>query len=101
MCQFVLLNCIASTATKQHFTMRNLYIGNLPLTVDREALTTLFLEKNIRFIKIKVVRRPGMIRGHAFIKCKDQKSADEAMDELDGLVFHGEQLMVEPQLPQN
>lgn len=65
----------------------NFPVSVIPTKIDKEALTTLLLcRKNVRFIQITVIRMPAMIKGYTFIKCPDNKSADEAIDQLRGTI---------------
>ncbi|KAF6198664.1 hypothetical protein GE061_008416 [Apolygus lucorum] len=71
--------------------MSKLYVGNLPNVVTEADLHLLFFESGIA--TSAVLLKKG---GYAFVDCYEQSLADRAIDKLNGAVFLGSQIVVEP-----
>lgn len=78
----------------------NLYVGNLPTTINEEKLRKLFEQfgevKSIKIIKDKFT---GIIKGFAFVEMPSADEAQEAMSKLDGQDFEGKNLKVNEARP--
>lgn len=79
--------------------MNKLYIGNLPADVNEGSIRELFHEHTGAVPKSVLVKKGG----YAFVECADDETISKAIETLNGHLFMGSQLLVEPQqsAPQN
>ncbi|HET6204668.1 MAG TPA: RNA-binding protein [Planctomycetota bacterium] len=73
-----------------------LYVGNLPFTVDEDALRALFVEAGHTPTDVAVVkdRETGRSRGFGFVTLASAGAAQEAANALNGKEFEGRALTV-------
>jgi len=73
-----------------------LYVGNLPFTVDEDALRALFVECGHTPTEITVVkdRETGRSRGFGFVTLASASAAQEAATALNGRELEGRALTV-------
>jgi RNA recognition motif-containing protein len=73
----------------QDETSTNIYISNLPLTMDEEGLQELF--KPFQTISNRILRDPqsGMSRGVGFARLADRQSASAIIDKYNGHSISG------------
>jgi RNA recognition motif-containing protein len=73
-----------------------IYVGNLPWTIDDDALSELFEEHGeVSSAKVVADRETGRSRGFGFVEMDDEKEALAAVDTLDGEEIEGRTLQVD------
>lgn len=72
--------------------MSKLYIGNLAAEANEAALRQLLQESGVGNVSSVLVKRGG----YAFIDCPEQSTVDRAIEKLNGQIFMGSTLVVEP-----
>ena len=84
----------STTSVSEDANPKTIFIGNLAFKANTEQLRELFGEygnvQSVRIMTDRVTRRP---RGFAFVEM-DEKAADKAIKELNGIEFLGRQLRV-------
>ncbi len=75
-----------------------LYVGNLPYTMDEDALKELFGHgqegREVTQVKIITDRETGRPRGFAFVELADAGHARQAIDRLNGSAVGGRTIVV-------
>jgi len=73
----------------------NIYVGNIPHSVEEEALKELF-EKFGPVVSVKKItdKFTGAPRGFGFVQMENKEDAQKAIDELNGYEFEGRKLVV-------
>lgn len=75
--------------------MVNIYVGNLPQDITREALVEAFSAfGRVDRVSIITDRMTGKTRGFAFVEMADGASAEAAIAALNGKEFSGRALTV-------
>lgn len=75
--------------------MRNIYIGNLDLSVTEERLRTLFAPFGaVETVTIVKDRDTSLPRGFAFVEMTQTAEAQSAISALDGTLLHERALRV-------
>ncbi|GAB4217793.1 MAG: RNA-binding protein [Synechococcales cyanobacterium] len=77
-----------------------LYVGNLPLEVDREAFELLFSQAG-EVLSAKVIRdrKTNKCRGFGFVTVSTQEIADSLISQLNGSDFGGQPMKLEVAQP--
>jgi RNA recognition motif-containing protein len=72
-----------------------LYVGNLAFNTDEETLRNAFsAHGTVTELKVITDRETGRSRGFAFVTLADEKSAQNAMKNMDGATVDGRALRV-------
>ena len=75
-----------------------LYVGNLPYSMDEEALKELFGHgqdgRQVTQVKIITDRETGKPRGFAFVELADANHARQSIDKLNGSAVGGRTIVV-------
>ncbi len=75
--------------------MKNIYVGNLALSVSEETLRSLFEEKGqVSRVKIIQDKFTGQSRGFGFVEMSNDDEALNAINSLNGYVLEGRPLKV-------
>ena len=78
----------------------NLYIGNIPYTVNEGDLKQLFSQfgevTSLHLVKDKITKRS---KGFGFVEMADSSSGSAAMNELNGKEYNGRKLIVSEAKP--
>ncbi len=77
-----------------------LYIGNLPYSIDEDALRELFGTKGtVQSVKIVTDPHDGRSKGFGFIEMETEEEADAAIQDLNGHEVGGRTLRVDKARP--
>ena len=77
-----------------------LFIGNLPFSVDDEALSKLFSKiGTVKSAKVIIDRYTEKSRGFAFIEMETEEEASKAISDLNGTEIDGRQINVSEAKP--
>lgn len=72
----------------------NIYVGNLPYSVDEEDIRSLFEEfGDVNSVKLISDRETGRMKGFGFVDMEDAGGAN-AIENLDGSDFNGRNIKV-------
>jgi RNA recognition motif-containing protein len=73
-----------------------LYVGNLPYSIDEQALRELFSRNDWTVTDVKVItdRDTGRPRGFGFVEMSSSEEAESAIRELHGFEMEGRALTV-------
>ena len=72
----------------------NIYVGNLPYSVDENDIRELFEEYGtVTSVKLISDRETGRLKGFGFVDMEDA-AANNAIDELNGADFNGRNIKV-------
>lgn len=83
-------------------SLKEIYVGNLPLDMSEENLADLFCEfGEVRSAELVKNRETGKSRGFGFVVMRDDSYADEAIAKLEGREFAGKILHVNEARPLN
>ena len=78
----------------------NIYVGNLPYSVDDAALQELFAEfGEISSAQVIIDRDTGRPRGFGFVEMPDQSEAEAAIEALNGKEVDGRALNINQARP--
>ena len=73
----------------------NIYVGNLPFSVDNDELRSLFSPYGeVTSANVITDRESGRSRGFGFVEMDSKEAADKAIDALNGSSHGGRQLTV-------
>ena len=76
-----------------------LYVGNLPFTVDNEALKKLFADYEVKEAVLIQDKFSGRSKGFGFVTIEDDEAAKKAISELNGKDFEGRELKISEAKP--
>lgn len=76
-----------------------IYVGNLPFSVDEEALKSLFADYSIEEVSLIKDKFTGRSKGFGFIVISDDESAKKAISEFNDKEVEGRQLKVSEARP--
>jgi RNA recognition motif-containing protein len=80
---------------------KKLYIGNLPYSVDDEALHSHFSQFGaVESAKVIMDRESGRSKGFGFVEMADDSSADSAIEKMNGSELNGRAINVSEARPQ-
>ena len=80
----------------------NIYVGNLPKTVEEETVRKLFEEHGeVTEVKLIKDRFSGELRGFGFIEMPSKTDAQKAIQEVDGTELEGQTLIVNEARPRS
>lgn len=71
-----------------------LYIGNVPFSIDEQALRDFFAPRQLTDVKIVTDRDTGKARGFAFVELADPGELQSAIADLDGREMGGRTLRI-------
>ena len=75
--------------------MTKLYVGNLPYKINDQSLAELFSKYgNVLSATVIVDKMSGRSKGFGFVELEDDKQAQNAIKELNGLDMEGRKLNV-------
>lgn len=78
----------------------NIYVGNLAYKVSDQELKETFSEfGDVISAKVITDRETGRSKGFGFVEMTNDKEAQNAIDEIDGLEMHGRTLKVNKAKP--
>ncbi len=92
-----------TTSRKENMDMsRNLYVGNLPFSVNETELRTLF-EGVGPVSTVKVITDPhsGRSKGFGFVEMMEDQGADQAIQKLNGQSLKGREIIVDRARPKD
>lgn len=74
----------------------NLYVGNLPFTVDSDGVRELFEQEGCSVTSVNLIndRETGRPRGFGFVETATPEDAQKAIRALDGREFGGRTIKV-------
>jgi RNA recognition motif-containing protein len=76
-----------------------IYIGNLPFTVDNEALKKIFADYELEEVTIIADKFSGRSKGFGFVTIADDEAAKKAIEEMNGKEIEGRELKVSEAKP--
>lgn len=80
---------------------KKLYVGNLPYSVDDEALHSHFAQfGTVDSAKVIMDRESGRSKGFGFVEMSDDSAADTAIEKLNGADLNGRAINVSEARPQ-
>jgi len=80
----------------------NIYVGNLPYSVQDEALREAFeVYGDVTSAEVIFDRRTQRSRGYGFVEMENEDEANEAIDALNGSDFQGRELRVDESKPKD
>lgn len=80
---------------------KKLYVGNLPYSVDDEALHSHFSQfGSVDSAKVIMDRDSGRSKGFGFVEMADDSAADAAIEKANGVELNGRQINVSEARPQ-
>lgn len=80
---------------------KKLYVGNLPYSVDDEALHSHFAQFGaVDSAKVIMDRESGRSKGFGFVEMSDDAAADSAIEKLNGAELNGRAINVSEARPQ-
>ncbi|MDG0817176.1 RNA recognition motif domain-containing protein [Bdellovibrio svalbardensis] len=80
---------------------KKLYVGNLPYSVDDEALHSHFAQFGaVDSAKVIMDRESGRSKGFGFVEMADDSAADAAIERANGVELNGRQINVSEARPQ-
>ena len=75
----------------------NIYVGNLPQSIDREELQCMFaLFGDVEEAKIITDHRTNQPKGYGFVEMPSNSEADQAIKALNGKFINGHNIKVKP-----
>ena len=78
----------------------NIYVGNLPYSVNDQGLRSLFEQYgNVASVKIVMDQITGKSKGFAFVDMGDESEALAAIEALNGKEFEGRTIVVNKAKP--
>ncbi|UOF00098.1 RNA recognition motif domain-containing protein [Bdellovibrio reynosensis] len=80
---------------------KKLYVGNLPYSVDDEALHQHFAQFGaVDSAKVIMDRETGRSKGFGFVEMADDSAADQAIERANGVELNGRPINVSEARPQ-
>ncbi len=80
---------------------KKLYVGNLPYSVDDQALHQHFSQFGaVDSAKVIMDRESGRSKGFGFVEMSDDSSADQAIERGNGIEMSGRQINISEARPQ-
>ncbi|MGZ3771555.1 MAG: RNA recognition motif domain-containing protein [Bdellovibrio sp.] len=80
---------------------KKLYVGNLPYSVDDEALHNHFAQFGaVDSAKVIMDRETGRSKGFGFVEMADDSAADSAIERANGIELNGRAINVSEARPQ-
>lgn len=76
-----------------------IYVGNLPFSVDEEALKSLFADYQLEEVSLIKDKFSGRSKGFGFVTIADDESAKKAVSEFNGKEVEGRELKVSEARP--
>ena len=76
-----------------------IYVGNLPFSVDEEALKNLFSEYNVEEVNLIKDKFSGRSKGFGFVTITDDEAAKKAISEMHEKEVEGRKLTVNEAKP--
>ncbi|MFH1058165.1 MAG: RNA-binding protein [Pseudomonadota bacterium] len=78
----------------------NIYVGNLPYTIDDSQLRDMFAQEGeVRSARVITDRETGNSRGFGFVEMASDEEAEAAIARLNGLPMGGRKLTVNEAKP--
>jgi cold-inducible RNA-binding protein len=77
-----------------------LYVGNLPFSVDEEAMKKLFESYNAQEVSLIIDKFSKRSKGFGFVTIEDEETAKKAVSEMNGKAVDGRELKVSEAKPQ-
>jgi RNA recognition motif-containing protein len=75
----------------------NIYIGNLPFSVNSDELNSLFSEfGDVQEAKVITDRHTNQHKGFGFVEMPNNSEADQAIKSLNGRLINGRNIKVNP-----
>jgi len=79
---------------------KNLFVGSLPFTIDENALNQLFTTiGQVQSVSIIKDKYTGSSRGFAFVEMASEEDAKKAIEQLNGHLLEGRNIVVKEALP--
>ncbi len=79
---------------------KNLFVGSIPFTVDENALNQLFTTiGQVQSVSIIKDKYTGSSRGFAFVEMVNEEDAKKAIEQLNGHLLEGRNIVVKEALP--
>lgn len=78
----------------------NIYVGNLPYSVNDDSLSALFAEYGkVSSVKVVMDQVTGRSKGFGFVDMEDETAGQAAIDALNGKEFEGRTIVVNKAKP--
>lgn len=78
----------------------NIYVGNLPYSVNDDSLSALFSEYGkVSSVKVIMDQVTGRSKGFGFVDMEDETAGQAAIDALNGKEFEGRTIVVNKAKP--
>lgn len=78
----------------------NIYVGNLPYSIDRDQLREIFAQfGEVRAARIVIDRESGKSKGYGFVDMDNDAEANEAIAKLNGTEIGGRKAVINEARP--
>ena len=78
----------------------NIYVGNLPYSIDRDQLREIFAQfGEVRAARIVIDRESGKSKGYGFVDMDNDAEANEAISKLNGTEIGGRKAVINEARP--
>lgn len=94
------MRVLSSTPRFGSDSLKRLYIGNLPWTIDRDKLAEVFSKYSSVVSSMVIMdKQTGRSRGFGFVEFSDDQEAEKAISEMNGADIEGRKLVVNEARP--
>ena len=78
----------------------NIYVGNLPYSIDRDQLREIFAQfGEVRAARVVIDRESGKSKGYGFVDMDNDAEANEAIAKLNGTEIGGRKAVINEARP--
>ena len=78
----------------------NIYVGNLPYSIDRDQLREIFAQfGEVRAARVVIDRESGKSKGYGFVDMDNDADANEAIAKLNGTEIGGRKAVINEARP--
>ena len=78
----------------------NIYVGNLPYSIDRDQLREIFAQfGEVRAARVVIDRESGKSKGYGFVAMDNDAEANEAIAKLNGTEIGGRKAVINEARP--
>lgn len=78
----------------------NIYVGNLPYSIDRDQLREIFAQfGEVRAARIVIDRESGKSKGYGFVDMDNDAEANDAIAKLNGTDIGGRKVVINEARP--
>ena len=80
----------------------NIYVGNLPYSIDRDQLREIFAQfGEVRAARVVIDRESGKSKGYGFVDMDNDAEANEAIAKLNGTEIGGRKAVINEARPRD